>query len=182
MRCWESGVKPVGERKNSRDQVLAPSGGGGWVVGVAPGEGAEELCWSSWRIRDCCRVSFELVGGGAMSSGERGIMDVPASVVNSRSSFVVKAAWSRPRRPMMDTWRTAERRRTSRTGAGTSYFSRSRGGVSNIRATSSATLPWPMTDTCSVLCRGGGVGRDGCWVYQWTRDSAGMTRSDGGSA
>ena len=98
-----------------------------------------------------------------MSSGERGIMDVPASVVNSRSSFVVKAAWSRPRRPMMDTWRTAERRRTSRTGAGTSYFSRSRGGVSNIRATSSATLPWQMRSptrapSCVGVAASGGMG------------------------
>jgi len=57
-----------------------------------------------------------------------------------------------------------------------------RGGVSSICATSSATLPWPMTDTCSFLCRGGSDGRDGCWVYRWTTDSAGMTRSDGGSA
>ncbi len=80
-------MKPVGERKNSRDQVLVPGGGGGCVVGVAQREGAEELCWRSWRIRDCCRVSFVLVGGCAMSEGERGIMDVPASVVNSRSSF-----------------------------------------------------------------------------------------------
>ena len=47
----------------------------------------------------------------------------------------------------------------------------------SIRATSSATFPWPMIDTCSVLCRGGGAGREGCWVYQWTSDNAGMTRS-----
>ena len=107
-------------------------------------------------------------------------MDVFGRVVNSRSSFVVKAAWSGPRRPIIDTWRTAERYRTSRTGAGTSYFLRMSGGVSNIRATSSATLPWPMMDTCSDLCRGGAAGRDGCWVYQWTSDNAGITRSDGG--
>ena len=176
VRCWLSGAKPVGERKKSRDHVLVPVGGG-----VAP-EAAEELCWRSWRIRDCCRESFVLAGGDASNSGGRGTMDVPSSVVNSRNSFVVKAAWSGPRLPMMDTWRTVDRCRTSRTGAGTSYFSRMRGGVSNIRATSSATLPWPMIETCSVLWSGGGVGREGCWVYQWTNDSAGMTRSDGGRA
>lgn len=109
-------------------------------------------------------------------------MDAPGSVVSSRSSFVVKAAWSGPRRPIIDTWRTAERYRTSSTEFGMSYFSRMAGGVSSIRATSSATFPWPMIDTCSVLCRGGGAGREGCWVYQWTSDSAGMTRSDGGKA
>lgn len=96
-----------------------------------------------------------------MSSGTRGTIDACGSVVNSRSSFVVKAAWSGPRRPIIDTWRTAERRRTSSTGVGTSYFSSISGGVSSIRVTSSATLPWPMTDTCSVLCRGGGAGFDG---------------------
>lgn len=109
-------------------------------------------------------------------------MVAPGSVVNSRSSFVVKAAWRGPRRPIIETRRTAERCSTSSTEVGTSYFSRMPGGVSSIRATSSATFPWPMMDTCSVLCRGGGAGREGCWVYQWTSDIAGMTRSDGGKA
>ena len=68
-------------------------------------------------------------------------MDAPGSAVNSRSSFVVKAAWSGPRRPIIDTWRTAERFRTSSTEVGMSYFSRMPGGVSSIRATSSATFP-----------------------------------------
>ena len=138
-------------------------------------------CCKSWMMRDCWRVSF-VPDAGVMTSCARGIMDAPESVVNSRSSFVVKAAWSGPRRPIIDTWRTAERYRMSSTGAGTSYSSRISGGVSNIRATSSATLPWPMMDKCSVLCKGGGEGRDGCWVYQWTSDKAGMTRSDCGKS
>jgi hypothetical protein len=133
-RCWPSGgAKPVGEQKKSGDYVLVPV-----AVGVVP----EAADWRSWRIRDCCRESFGLPGGGgASNSGGSRVMDVPSSIVNSRNSFVVKATWSGPRLPMMDTWRTADRCRTSRTGAGTSYFLMRHGGVSNIRATSSATLP-----------------------------------------
>jgi hypothetical protein len=83
-------------------------------------------------------------------------MDAPGSAVNSRSSFVVKAAWSGPRRPIIDTWRTAERYRTTSTEEGTSYFSSMLGGVSSIHATSSTTFPWPMMviSTCTLTLPG----------------------------
>ena len=99
------------------------------------------------------------------SSGARGSIDVPGSTVSSRSSLVVKAAWRGPRHLTMETWRTAERRRTSSTGSGISYVSRDVGGASSMRATSSVTLPWPIMETCSVSCSGGAAGRDRCCVY-----------------
>ena len=51
-----------------------------------------------------------------------------------------------------------------------------------MRATSSETLPCPMSVTCEVRSRGGGAGREGCWVYQCTIESAGMQYSEGGRA
>ena len=75
------------ERKKSRDHVLVP----GCVV--APD--VKELCLRSWRIRDCCRESFVLAGGGTSSSGETGNIEVSSSVVNSRNSLVVKASLER---------------------------------------------------------------------------------------
>jgi len=43
-----------------------------------------------------------------------------------------------------------------------------------MRAISSETFPLPMMDTWERSCRGGGGGREGCWVYQWTRERAGV--------
>ena len=47
---------------------------------------------------------------------------------------------------------------------------------------SNETFPCPIRVTCSVLCSGGGGGLDGCRVYQWTTDRAGMHTSDTGRA
>ena len=103
-----------------------------------------------------------------------GSIDAPGRLIISRSSFVVNAASRGPRRAMMETWLTRERARTSRTGAGMSYLARRERGERSIRAMSSETFPLPMMDTWERSCRGGGGGLDGCWVYQWTRERAGM--------
>ena len=114
--------------------------------------------------------------------GFKGTMDASGKFIISRSSFMVKAASSGPRRPMIETCFTVERENTSRTGLGTSYCERTLTSVSSIRATSSDTLPFPMMDTCDTLSSGGVGGVFGCWVYQCTRESAGIQWGDEGNA
>ena len=154
--CGGAGVvRPVGERKKSSDHVFL----------VVPGLFFEPFC-SSCRVRDCWRVTVVVFVASARSAGSSGTMDESGRFIISRSSFVVKAACSGPRRPTMETCSTAERRRTSRTGVGTSYLARWSGGVRSMRATSSETLPCPMRVTCLVRSSGGVGGFEGCWVYQ----------------
>ena len=116
------------------------------------------------------------------NSGERrggGGMDVPTTVVSSRNSLVLKAAWRGPRRPMREMWRTAERRRTSSTGVGISYFARAMGGISSMHATSSATFSCLIMKTCPISWSGGGQGRDGYNVYQWNESEDDVVRRGG---
>ena len=166
----EGPVRRVGERKNSRDHVFS----------VFPGRFLDPFC-RSWRMRDCWRVR-DTLGEGVRSEGSMGTMDASGRFIISRSSFVANAASRGPRLPTMDTCLTVERDKTSRTGPGTSYFDKTDGDVSSIRATSRATFPFPMSVTCESLSRGGGEGLDGCWVYQWTSDRAGMQWAEGGSS
>ena len=159
----------MGERKKSRDHVFD----------VVPCGCLDPFCRSS-RTRDCCRVK---VDGDVVRRGQfRGTMDASGRLIISRNSFIVKAASSGPRRPMIETCFTVERESRSRTGQGTSHCERTLTLVSSIRATSSETLPFPMMDTCDTLSSGGGEGVLGCWVYQCTRESAGIQLGDGGNA
>lgn len=164
------GERLVGERKKSRDQDF----------GVVPGRFFEPF-FRSWRTLDCWRVRV-ISGVSSRRAGSIGTMDASGRLIISRSSFIVKAASRGPRRPKIDTCLTCDRDRSSKTGIGTSYFSKTETDVKRIRAMSRETFPFPIRDTCDSLSRGGGGGRDGCWVYQCTSDRADMQYGDGGSA
>jgi len=75
--------------------------------------------------RICCLDSATLVGVGVIDSA-RGVrvMDMTASVVNSRNSFVVRAASSGPlaHLKMINTWRKAGMCKASRKEARMAYF------------------------------------------------------------
>ena len=77
-------------------------------------------------------------------------ISTPGSSPSSRSSLVVNLAYAGPRRPIMWTSRTLLACRASRTGCGTSVACSSAGSRARIRATSTATLPTPMTATDSA--------------------------------
>ena len=63
VRCCPPAVKPVGERKKSRDQDFLLVVESDVCVGIAV-----RLPWcKSWRMRDCWRVSFVPVGGVMIS-------------------------------------------------------------------------------------------------------------------
>ena len=100
MRCRPSTMKPVGERKNREETIslfmwegCLPAVIGELTAGVGGGG-------------TCCLDSATLVGVGVIDSARRvRVMDMTASVVNSRNSFVVRAA-SGPltHLKMIDTW------------------------------------------------------------------------------
>ena len=74
----------------------------------------------------------------------------PGSSPSSRSSLVVNLACAGPRRPIMWTSRTLLACSASRTGCGTSVACSSFGSRARILATSTATLPTPITATDSA--------------------------------
>ena len=84
------------------------------------------------------------------ASGSGTMTSTPGSSPSSRSSLVVNLACAGPRRPIMWTSRTLLACRASRTCWGTSVLCSSAGSRARIRATSTATLPTPMTATDSA--------------------------------
>jgi len=163
-----TGTRAVGERKNSRDHVL----------GVVPGAFFEPFCRSWWR-RVCWRVR-DVPRGGVKSEGSIGTIDASGRFIISRSSLAVNAASKGPRLPTIDMCFTVERERTSRTGCGRSYLDKEAGELRSIREISRETFPLPMSVTCESFSRGGARGRDGCCVYQCTRERAGVQCEEGG--
>ena len=110
-------MKPVGERKNREETISSflwegclPAVIGELTTGVGGGI--------------CCLDSATLVGVGVIDSA-RGVrvMDMAACVVNSRNTFVVRAA-SGPlaHLKMIDTWRKAGVCKASRTEGRMTYF------------------------------------------------------------
>ena len=100
------------------------------------------------------------------------MMSEPAISPSSRSSLVVNRAYAGPRRPSMVTSVTALAVSTSSTCPGTSVPASTSAFLVSTRATSTATLPTPITIAC-VACR---VNRSssasGCPEYQATNSVA----------
>ena len=90
---------------------------------------------------------------------------------SSRSSMGVNFTWVGPRRPNTCTSVTGDASRPATTFAGTSVDSRSFGCFASTRATSSATLPLPMTAIYSASS-GQSRGTSGWPSYQATKSAA----------
>ena len=96
----------------------------------------------------------------------------PDSSPSSRSSLVVNLAWAGPRRPIMYTSRTLLAISASSTGCDTSVSRSSAGSLARMRATSTATLPTPITATDSASRVKACGSMSGCPQYQLTKSVA----------
>ena len=96
----------------------------------------------------------------------------PGSSPSSRSSLVVNLACAGPRRPIMWTSRTLLACSASRTGCGTSVACSSFGSRARILATSTATLPTPITATDSASRVNASAPMSGWPQYQFTKSVA----------
>ena len=96
----------------------------------------------------------------------------PGSSPSSRSSLVVNLAYAGPRLPIMCTSRTLLAYRRSNTGRDTSVASNSAGSRARILATSTATLPTPITATDSASSVNAPGSMSGCPQYQLTKSVA----------
>lgn len=86
----------------------------------------------------------------AMSVSSIGVKLTPGRFTISRNSLVVNDTWAGPLRPTADTLRIRLARSFSTTGLGMSVCARASGDLSSMRATSMATLPWPITVAWSM--------------------------------
>ena len=136
---------------------------------------------NSWRVRDCWRVSVRS-DGGVRIDGSIGTIEESGRFISSRSSFVVNAASKGPRLAIIDTCLIADWDRVLSTNLGTSYWVRVETGVRSMRATSRETFPFPMIETWVNLSNVGDGGWLGCWVYQCTRERAGIQWFESGRA
>mmetsp|Transcript_15700 Transcript_15700/g.48800 ORF Transcript_15700/g.48800 Transcript_15700/m.48800 type:complete len:201 (-) Transcript_15700:374-976(-) len=100
----------------------------------------------------------------------------PSSFESSRNSLVVKAAWSGPRRPVTMTRRIAERSSAASASDAMSVLASSAGRLVRTRATSSATLPWPITMAVSWRERSQPARAQSGWpLYHATNSRAELT-------
>ena len=97
---------------------------------------------------------------------------VCSSFGSSRSSGDVKAACSGPRRALMTTLRIALSLKASIAWSAVSVGSSSLGSSANIRATSIATFPAPITTAVSQLKSISSSLKSGCELYQGTNAAA----------
>ena len=99
-------------------------------------------------------------------------MSTSASSPSSRISLVVNLAWAGPRRPITCTSRTLLAISASSIGCGRSVWASSAGSLTRMRATSTATLPTPITATESASRVNAAISLSGWPQYQLTKSVA----------
>lgn len=119
---------------------------------MAPGP-QEEPFWRSCRIRFCGRGSKDRSGGN--KSVGIGLKCVSGSFISSRTSLMVKAACTGPRRPTILIFLIRLSANRSNAQLVMSVLRSTSISVSRIRATSKATFPCPMIIASSPAVRSG---------------------------
>mmetsp|Transcript_19092 Transcript_19092/g.67436 ORF Transcript_19092/g.67436 Transcript_19092/m.67436 type:complete len:208 (+) Transcript_19092:315-938(+) len=177
------GRKAAGERRkrvrSTRPAAPLPPAGASEPSCSADTTPLSACCASSasMRLRTRC-VSISFMEAGVRprcSSSASTTKRTPASLVHSRSSFIVKAACTWPRRPTRCTRRTRERLSASSAWSAMSVLRSSSTDLHSTRAQSTATLPWPTTTTSSQSRFGDSSAKSGCPLYHPTNSRAECT-------
>ena len=133
--------RDTGERRKSNDHVFR-----------APGP-QEEPFWRSCRIRFCGRGSKERSWGNRCVG--IGLQCVSGNRINSRTSLIVKAAWTGPRRPTIRIFLIRLSASRSNAQLVMSVLRSTSISVRRMRATSNATFPCPTIIASSPAVRSG---------------------------